>query len=118
MSRQEFSVKVRKAAWERAGGICECGCGRAFGKHPKERPEYDHVIPAKLGGEATLENCQVIRGDCHKAKTTGADTDRIKKVRRGEKDRANLRPKKSRSLPGSKESGWKAKIGGGWEKRK
>ena len=65
IERDEFPVKVRRAAWVRARGVCECGCGREFGKHPKERPVYDHDLPAKLGGKATLENCRVLRWDCH-----------------------------------------------------
>lgn len=30
MSRREFSVRTRKAAYERSGGVCECGCGQPF----------------------------------------------------------------------------------------
>lgn len=114
--RAEFPLKVRKAAWDRANGICECGCGRAFGKHPKERPHYDHIIPAKLDGAATLDNCRAIRVDCHEAKTSTEDMPRIKKVRREDKRREGLTAPK-RKLPGSKNSPWKAKIGGGWERR-
>lgn len=116
MSRVEFPVKVRKAAWDRAGGLCECGCDRPFGAHPKERPHYDHIIPAKLNGPATLDNCRVIRIDCHEAKTAGEDMPRIVKVRREDKRRTGLSAPK-RKLPGSRDSGWKAKIGGGWERR-
>lgn len=94
--RQEFSVKTRQAAWKRADGVCECGCGRAFGKHPKERPVYDHIIPAKLGGDASLENCRAIRLDCHEAKTAEEDTPRIVKVRREDKRRKGLTARKTK----------------------
>lgn len=116
MPRSEFTMKTKQAAWKRAAGICECGCGRPFGKHPKERPEYDHVVEDYLGGDNSLENCRCIRSDCHASKTAER-APALAKVRRGEKDRANLRPKPSRRLPGSKGGKWKAKIGGGWEKR-
>jgi 5-methylcytosine-specific restriction endonuclease McrA len=93
--RREFSQAVRKAAWKRAGGICECGCGRPFDlNHPKGCPHYDHELPDFLGGEPDLENCKVIRVDCHNAKTA-ADMERIKKVRREDKRRTGTeRPKK------------------------
>lgn len=116
MTREEFPLKVRKAAWERAGGACECGCGQPFGKHPKSWPHYDHIIPAKLGGPATLANCRVVRIDCHQTKTVREDMPRIVKVRREDKRRAGLEALK-RKLPGSKDSPWKAKVGGGWERR-
>lgn len=94
--RQEFSVKTRQQAWKRAEGICECGCGRAFGKHPKERPHYDHELPAKLGGDNSLENCRVVRIDCHEAKTASEDMPRIQKVRREDNRRRGTARKKKK----------------------
>lgn len=110
--RIEFSMKVKKQAWDRANGFCECGCGRPFGKHPKTVPNYDHVIPAKLGGDATLGNCMCIRFDCHQTKTKEVDMPKIKKVRRSDKQRMGLKPKKRSTINGSKDSGWKRKIDG------
>jgi len=113
--RAEFSVATQKAAHKRSGGICECGCGRPFGEHPKERPEYDHDMPARLGGDASLENCKAIRRDCHNSKTAKEDLPRIVKVRRGEKDRMGIKATKATkaTIPGSKASRFKRKIGGG-----
>ncbi len=111
MSRHEFSVATKKAAWERAGGICECGCGQPFTDHPKERPEYDHDLPDFLGGTNDLENCRVIRVCCHQVKTHGQDMTRIVKARRGQKDRANLKARKSK-IPGSKGTGLRKRIDG------
>lgn len=116
MTRAEFSAKTRKAAWDRAGGTCECGCGRAFGKHPKERPEYHHRVEAALGGDASLENCWCIRADCHAAITAQVSAPRAAKVRR-ETKRQTGTGRTKRALPGSKDSRWKAKVGGGWERR-
>ena len=112
MSRTEFSMKTKKAAWDRAGGICECGCGREVGgKDPKSRPDYDHILADALGGDNSLENCQCIRFDCHKLKTASTDIKHIAKARRGEKQRAGLKPMK-RPMPGSKGSGMRKKMDG------
>jgi 5-methylcytosine-specific restriction endonuclease McrA len=65
MERREFSRKVKLAAWQRAGGKCE-QCTRAL------RPgdiRYDHVLPCFWGGEASLQNCQVICRACDAPKT-------------------------------------------------
>ena len=116
--RREFPQKVKKAAYKRSGGICECGCGRPFTDHPKERPVYDHILPDGLWGPPTLENCAAIRSCCHDIKTfkKGGDITKIAKAKRGERDRQGLKPKKA-TLPGSKGGKWKAKIGGGWVRR-
>ncbi len=117
MTRAEFSQKTKLSAWKRTGGICECGCGQPFGKHPKERPEYHHRVEAAIGGDNSLENCQCIRADCHSAITSKVSAPRVAKARRGEKERMGLKRKPIRPLPGSKGSKWKQKIGGKWEKR-
>ena len=107
--RDEFSVKTRKAAYDRANGICECGCKMPFGK---ERVEYDHELPDFLGGTNDLENCKAIRVSCHKLKTI-EDMQTIKKARRIQnKQRGLFRAKPI--MPGSKKSKWKHKINGDW----
>lgn len=111
MSRKEFPASVRKAAYKRSGGICECGCGQPFSDHPKERPQYDHELPDFLGGTNDLENCKVIRVACHLVKTYGQDMTQIKKVRRADKDRTNTGAVK-RKIPGSKGTGIKKKLDG------
>lgn len=108
--RIEFSVRVRKAAWDRAQGRCECGCGRAFGKHPKERPEYHHRLAAYLGGEPTVENCLVVRWDCHRLLTDGQQPV-FSKVRREEKRVTGTERKKAK-IPGSKGTGWRKPLNG------
>lgn len=115
MSRREFSLKTKRAAYERCGGICECGCGRPFGEHPKERPHYDHVLPDMLGGTNDLENCEVLRVECHDAKTYGQDIKRITKVRREDKRRKNQTAPK-RKIPGSKGTSLRKKMDGSVEK--
>jgi 5-methylcytosine-specific restriction protein A len=78
VSRKEFGAKVKKLAWQRCGGFCEGkNCGLPLG--PLNRPNYDHIVADGLGGDNTLENCQVL-GElcCHAKKTHGEDGDRSK----------------------------------------
>lgn len=111
-SRDEFPQSVRKAAWARADGICECGCGRPFDlNHPKSRPEYDHSLPDFLGGTNDLENCLCVRHDCHVTKTVSEDMPRIKKVRREDKRRMGHEARKQK-IPGSKGTGMRKKMDG------
>ena len=111
MSRAEFPVSVRKAAYARSGGVCECGCGQPFTDHPKERPHYDHALPDFLGGTNGLENCQVFRVCCHQVKTYGKDMPHIIKARRGEKDRRGFKAAK-RKIQGSKGTGLRKRMSG------
>lgn len=76
--RREFPAKVRVAAFERAKGRCEKCTARLFvGKFI-----YDHIIPDALGGEPTLENCQVLCSACDDVKTDKNDIPVIAKVKR------------------------------------
>lgn len=110
--RREFTAATKKAAWERAGGVCECGCRRPFEmEHPKGRPHYDHEIPAKSGGDNSLGNCRVIRVDCHQSKTAAQDMPVIQKIRREDKRRDGTGAKK-RKIPGSKGTGVRRPING------
>lgn len=111
-SRREFPAKIKVAAFKRADGRCEkCSASLTGG-----RVEYDHRIPDALGGEPTLENCEVLCRNCHGSKTASEDIPRISKAKRVEAKHIGAKRPKSK-LPGSRGSKWKAKIGGGWETR-
>ena len=113
MARQEFSVKVRKAAWARCQGKCEADfCGMAFGG---ESPEYHHVKEDFYDGEPTLENCLVVHYRCHKLLTKAAATG-MAKVRRIETKSAGIKPT-GRPMPGSRNSAWKQTMNHGWQRR-
>ncbi|WP_068305881.1 HNH endonuclease [Pararhodobacter sp. CCB-MM2] len=105
--RSEFPAKIRVAAFERAKGCCE-QCGVSI--RPGNGPEYDHRIPDALGGEPTLENCDVLCRSCHGAKTAKEDVPRIAKAKRVQRGHINARPKPVHRLPGSKGSGWRKPI--------
>lgn len=109
----EFSQAVRKAAWERSGGICECGCGVKI--VTGDGPEFHHRVEDWLGGESTLENCWCVRQRCHK-RLTKERAPVLAKVRRLEKERKGWKAP-VRHIPGSKASGWKSTFGRGWVRR-
>lgn len=90
--RREFPKSVTTAAYERSGGICECGCGVAF--RDGDGPEYDHVLEDFFGGEPTLENCKVLRKSCHAYKTRMRRTE-VDKSRRLYEKRIGVRKKGS-----------------------
>jgi 5-methylcytosine-specific restriction endonuclease McrA len=73
------------------------------------RFRYDHRIPDQMGGEPTLENCQVICLGCDKPKTA-ADQGAIAKAKRLEMRAAGIR--KRSSFACSRSSPWKKKIDG------
>lgn len=76
--RREFSSKIKVAAFRRADGRCEkCSVRLSVGKFA-----YDHRIPDAMGGEPTLDNCEVLCTACHSAKTRTVDVPRIAKARR------------------------------------
>ncbi|MFT4034489.1 MAG: HNH endonuclease signature motif containing protein [Patulibacter sp.] len=60
-TRRGLSRDLRLAVWERDGGHCT-QCGAAF------ELQYDHIIPVALGGATTLDNLQLLCGDCNRRK--------------------------------------------------
>ena len=90
MSRREFPAKIKVAAFTRAKGRCEC-CTVEI--RPGNGPEYDHRIPDALGGEPTLDNCEVLCRSCHGAKTATRDIPQIAKAKRVEAKHIGARPK-------------------------
>lgn len=108
MKRREFSPKVKVAAFERAGGQCE-GCTAHL--YPGKF-HYDHRIPDALGGEPTLENCQVLCTNCHSAKTATEDVPRIAKGKRQQRAHLGAKPKSRRPLRGGKDDIYKRTVDG------
>ena len=108
VSRQEFSRTTKLKAYAASNGVCQCGCGQPF--NAKNRPEYDHRIPCEQGGDNSLENCVVLRSDCHKAKTKD-DMKVIAKSRSVRARDVNARTPKAK-LPFGKDSPLKKKFDG------
>jgi hypothetical protein len=77
--------------------------------------QYDHA-DAIDNQNVSLENCQCLCVTCHAYKTAKIDIPKHAKAKR-RYDKHNGIKTKTRPMPGSRSSGWKQKIGGGWEKR-
>ncbi|MFP4239821.1 MAG: HNH endonuclease [Rhodosalinus sp.] len=89
-------------------------CGRKLGV-AGERIEFDHTTALVNGGENRERNLRALCAPCHGAKTR-ADVAKKSTVARKRKKALGF-DKPKRGLPGSKSSGWKQKIGGGWVRR-
>lgn len=116
MARSEFPVSVKKQAYARCliDGKPHCEVswvGKVCGKLILGTPEYDHRKADGLGGEPTLENCQVACGACHKVKTHQHDRPIMQKADEQKKAGAGIK-RTSRPIPGSKASGIKKKFDG------
>ncbi|WAL66641.1 HNH endonuclease [Amycolatopsis cynarae] len=59
--RQHIPKEVRRLVFERDGGRC-AECGTNFDL------QYDHILPVARGGATSLENLQLLCGDCNRAK--------------------------------------------------
>lgn len=62
--REPIPLEMRRAVFERDGGQCR-QCGERFDL------QYDHAIPVALGGATSIENLQLLCGQCNRFK--GAD---------------------------------------------
>jgi 5-methylcytosine-specific restriction enzyme A len=109
--RQEFTRKIKVAAWQRANGRCEC-CGRKL--YPGDT-HFDHANPDQLGGEPILENCSVLCRSCHQIKTFTKDIPAIAKSNRVRDRHAGIKPRRSRPIPGTRASGIRKRMSGAVE---
>lgn len=98
MKRRDFSKPTKREAWLRADGKCESHllflngvpgfthipdyCDSRLG--PVGNIYYEHIIPDRIGGKPTLENCAVLCRNCWKKKTAEYDQPKAAKVRRQE----------------------------------
>jgi 5-methylcytosine-specific restriction protein A len=106
VARMEFNRKTRRAILERAAGKCEsCRANLKPGEG-----DFDHILPAELGGKADAINCQLLCRACHKSKT-GHDVTRIRKGDR-QRDKATgaIRPKGRIPSPPKAERTGKAPV--------
>ena len=107
MKRLEFSRKTRAAAFLRSGGCCEeCGAKLKTGEG-----EYDHDKECWEGGDDSLENCRVLCKVCHEEKTGEAAGRRSKADRQRDKHNGTWK-RKTKPVPGSKDSGWRKPLNG------
>ncbi|MCR2066422.1 HNH endonuclease family protein [Campylobacter helveticus] len=77
LSLRAFSESVKRAVYERQGGVCANSDGHIKGvkcPHENERLELeqmeaDHRIPWSKGGKTEKENCQMLCVECNRAKS-------------------------------------------------
>lgn len=127
-TRREFSSVIRREALDRSGGICECyllarsgipgfnrtGCGCKVGPG---NIFYEHIQTEWHSQDNNLDNCAVLTKTCWIAKTNTYDKRVIAKTKR-QADRAyGTKANSYPPIPGTKRSGWKNKMRGGWERR-
>lgn len=106
-------TRVKDRVFQRAGERCQ-GCGRKLA--PGDRWDADHIRALTLGGEHRESNLQCLCEWCHKPKTAQDMAIKSAAYRKRAKH-IGAKPKAKRPMPGSRNSPWKAKIGGGWERR-
>lgn len=58
----EWVITNRRSSWDMTGA--EIAAYRA-----RRRPEYDHVIAFRDGGQTVLENMRLLCSECHKERT-------------------------------------------------
>ncbi|WP_270971382.1 HNH endonuclease family protein [Campylobacter upsaliensis] len=77
LSLRAFSESVKRAVYERQGGVCANSDGHIKGvKCPNEKQkldieqmEADHIVPWSKGGKTEKENCQMLCRECNRKKS-------------------------------------------------
>lgn len=108
MTRRSWTPRRRLALFEAHKGRCHI-CGDKI-DGTREPWEIEHIIPIALGGDDDESNCAPAHASCHKGKTSTDKGQIAKSNRVRAKHHGAHRPKST--IPGSKSSRWKRKIGG------
>jgi 5-methylcytosine-specific restriction endonuclease McrA len=110
---EAIPLRVKLRVFDRYGSRCaECKLIIRGGL----LPTYDHIKALTNGGENREGNLQLLCVPCHKVKTKG-DVGEKKISNRVKAKHLGIKKRKGRPMPGSRDSGIKMKIGGGWERR-
>lgn len=110
-ARRSLSPLQRLKVFEAAKGVCHLCEQRIQVGQPWE---VEHVRPLALGGADDESNMRPAHKACHAGKTK-TDAASWSKAKRCAAKHNGI--KKASRMPGSRNSKWKAKIGGGWELR-
>lgn len=119
MSRAEFTKPTKRAALKRSGGTCEA-VGEWYGLAPGVRcdaplsygVEFDHIDLDANSHDNSLENCAAVCPRCHAYKTAHHDTPLAAKTLRQQDKDHGIKPRRSRPMPGSRQSKWKRRVDG------
>lgn len=127
-TRSEFNSQTRREALERSNGYCECGllaragvagfqitgCGCPIGIG---NVWFEHIIPDYISRDDSLSNCAALTKTCGRLKSAMHDLPTVAKTKR-QRDRVfGTKSHSSRPIVGTKRSGWRHKMSGGWERR-
>lgn len=110
--RRKISDMQRERIFLDNNGRCHL-CTRKI--RAGEKWDVSHDRPLALLGEDGGDNLKVAHQSCHRVHTATEDAPRIAKAKRQARKHIGIR--KPSRMPGSRNSRWKAKIGGGWELR-
>ncbi|EPY5582027.1 HNH endonuclease family protein [Campylobacter upsaliensis] len=77
LSLRAFSDSIKRAVYEKQGGVCANSDGHIKGvkcpheneKLELEQMEADHIIPWSKGGKTEKENCQMLCRECNRKKS-------------------------------------------------
>lgn len=122
--RLEFSAATKRDAFSRSGGICEChripwlnrpdGCGV---KLVAGGIFYEHLIQDAIRQDNSLSNCAVLSRTCWREKTARIDLPTIAKSNRTRSKHIGAVATPQQVIVGTKASGWKNFMRGGWARR-
>jgi len=104
---------VRLRVFRDKGGVCAICTVKIRAK----RWVCDHHKAIINGGENRESNLQPIHEGCDRKVKTPADVGERKINDRVASKHLGVKKRKGRPMPGSRDSGIKMKIGGGWERR-
>lgn len=107
--RRKWTPKRRLAVFEAHKGTCHL-CGDKI-DGTREAWELEHVIPLAMGGDDDETNVAPAHKSCHAAKTV-IDAGNLAKANRVRAKHYGAHVSKH-PLPGSRNSKWKRKVGGG-----
>jgi 5-methylcytosine-specific restriction endonuclease McrA len=113
--RRKIGERERARIFLAHNGCCHICGGKIDGLH--KAWDVDHIIPLEMGGDDEGDNLAPAHRACHAQKTATEDVPQIRKAQRMERRKMGIRKQPTRSLPGSKASGWKKKLSGEWVRR-
>jgi 5-methylcytosine-specific restriction enzyme A len=106
--------RVRLRIWERFGGVCQCGCGQKIVVGMKW--QLDHARALINGGLHTESNLRPLLVEHHKRKTKEDVAIRNYNYNR-RLAHAGIKRRKSRPMPGSRNTKWQVTFGRGVVRR-
>lgn len=118
--RLEFTNKTKRQAFERSNGFCECarvpmlnrplGCGMQL---LDGRVRYEHVVPAELTRDNSLDNCAALTMACWREKTDTYDLPTIAKSNRVRDRARGIKTQRGRSsFATNRDGAFKKKMSG------